>query len=116
MSDDFDVVLDALRKRRDDLWKMTQRNMNSEYVGLNIMDDIRLRQIDELDDAIKSITANNDFTDWKAKYDALLTEYEAQANRAITNNDFKERLAQAIEQMPFGDTATSFATFVREFK
>lgn len=30
--------------------------------------------------------------------------------------DFKERLAQAIEQMPFGDTAASFATFVREFK
>ena len=89
MSDDFDVVLDALRKRRDDLWKMTQRNMNSEYVGLNIMDDIRLRQIDELDDAIKSITANN---------------------------DFKERLAQAIEQMPFGDTAASFAAFVRNFK
>ena len=89
MSDDFDVVLDALRKRRDDLWKMTQRNMNSEYVGLNIMDDIRLRQIDELDDAIKSITANN---------------------------DFKNRLAQAIEQMPFGDTATSFAIFVRNFK
>lgn len=57
-----------------------------------------------------------DTTDWKAKYDALLTEYEAQANRAITNNDFKNRLAQAIEQMPFGDTATSFATFVRNFK
>lgn len=30
--------------------------------------------------------------------------------------DFKNRLAQAIEQMPFGDTATSFATFVRNFK
>ena len=29
---------------------------------------------------------------------------------------FKERLAQAIEQMPFGDTAASFAKFVREFK
>ena len=52
----------------------------------------------------------------RKKYDALLTEYEAQANRAITNNDFKNRLAQAIEQMPFGDTATSFAVFVREFK
>ena len=52
----------------------------------------------------------------RKKYDALLTEYEAQANRAITNNDFKNRLAQAIEKMPFGDTATSFATFVRNFK
>ena len=30
--------------------------------------------------------------------------------------DFKNRLAQAIEQMPFGDTATSFAVFVRGFK
>ena len=29
---------------------------------------------------------------------------------------FRERLAQAIEQMPFGDTATSFATFVRNFE
>ena len=29
---------------------------------------------------------------------------------------FRERLAQAIEQMPFGDTATSFAVFVRNFK
>ena len=36
--------------------------------------------------------------------------------KAITNNDFKNRLAQAIEQMPFGDTATSFAVFVRNFK
>ena len=30
--------------------------------------------------------------------------------------DFKNRLAQAIEQMPFGDTAASFAAFVRNFK
>ena len=53
----------------------------------------------------------------RAKYSALLDEYEAQANRAITNNDFKERLAQAIEQMPFGkDTTQSFAIFVRNFK
>ena len=33
-----------------------------------------------------------------------------------TIESFKGRLAQAIEQMPFGDTATSFATFVRNFK
>lgn len=52
----------------------------------------------------------------RKKYDSLLDEYEAQANRAITNNDFKHRLAEAIEKMPFGDTAASFATFVREFK
>jgi len=48
----FDVVINALTKERDLLWKMTERNMNSEYIGMNIMDDIRLRQIKELDEAI----------------------------------------------------------------
>lgn len=28
----------------------------------------------------------------------------------------RERLAQSIEKMPFGDTAQSFANYVREFK
>ena len=32
------------------------------------------------------------------------------------NDDFQERLADAIEDMPFGDTAASFAQFVRDFK
>lgn len=30
--------------------------------------------------------------------------------------DFRNRLADAIEAMPFGDTAASFAAFVRNFK
>ena len=30
--------------------------------------------------------------------------------------DFQDRLADAIEEMPFGDSATSFAIFVRNFK
>jgi hypothetical protein len=30
--------------------------------------------------------------------------------------DFKKRLAAAIESMPFGDTAASFAVFIRNFK
>jgi len=34
----------------------------------------------------------------------------------LVKEDFKKRLADAIEQMPFGDTAASFAAFVREFK
>jgi len=53
MDDDYDVVIDALQKYRDTLWKMTERNMNSEYIHMNIMDDIRLRQIEELNEAIK---------------------------------------------------------------
>jgi len=52
-TDDYDVVLDALKKYRDQLWLMTDQNLNSELVGLNIMDDIRLKQIAELDLAIK---------------------------------------------------------------
>ena len=35
---------------------------------------------------------------------------------ALVENKLKTRLADAIEQMPFGDTAASFAQFVREFK
>ena len=50
--DDYDVVSDALQKHRDKLWEMTNRNMNSEFVGLNIMDDIRFYQIEQLDAAI----------------------------------------------------------------
>ncbi len=50
--DDYDVVVDALEKYRDKLWEMTNRNMNSEFVGLNIMDDIRFYQIEQLDAAI----------------------------------------------------------------
>ena len=50
------------------------------------------------------------------RFNGVLQSYEDQANQAIFNNDFKRRLADAIEDMPFGDTAASFAQFVREFK
>ena len=33
---------------------MTKQNIDSEFVGMGIMDDIRLNQIDELDKAIKA--------------------------------------------------------------
>ena len=67
-------------------------------------------------DKMVYVNREYDLTDWKAKYDKLLDEYAKMANQAIFNNDFKERLAQEIEQMPFGDTATSFAVYVRNFK
>ena len=50
MEEEFDVVIDALKERRDRLWKMTQSNMNMDM--MNIMDDIRLEQIAQLDNAI----------------------------------------------------------------
>jgi len=50
MTEDYDVVIDTLQKQRDILWKMTQQNMNADM--FNIMDQIRLEQIDQLDKAI----------------------------------------------------------------
>jgi hypothetical protein len=49
--DDFDIVFHVLQTHRDILWKMTQFNMNSDM--FNVMDQIRLEQIDQLDNAIK---------------------------------------------------------------
>ena len=34
----------------------------------------------------------------------------------LINQAFQNRLADAIAKLPFGDTAASFAVFVREFK
>ena len=48
--EEYDVVIDTLKKQRDILWKMTQQNMNADM--FNVMDEIRLEQIDQLDKAI----------------------------------------------------------------
>lgn len=55
---DYDVVIDVLQKHRDVLWKMTQKNMNSDM--FNMMDEIRLEQIDQLDKAIIMWTNHNE--------------------------------------------------------
>ena len=49
----------------------------------------------------------------KAQRDELRAKYVTLHDQ---HEQFKIRLAEAIEQMPFGDTAASFAQFVREFK
>lgn len=51
MSEKFDIVIDTLQKKHDILWKLTQQNINSE-LGMNIMDDIRFEQMDQLQKAI----------------------------------------------------------------
>ena len=45
-NENYDVVIDTLQKQYDALWKMTQRNMNADL--FNIMDQIRLEQMDQL--------------------------------------------------------------------
>ena len=49
-NDDYDVVLDTLEKQYHRLWKMTEANMNADM--MNIMDDIRLEQMDKIKEAI----------------------------------------------------------------
>ena len=49
--------------------------------------------------------------DWSFDFQMRLERFAA-----LVEADFKHRLAGGIEKMPFGDTAASFATFVREFK
>ena len=48
---EFDVVIDALSDRIDALWKLTKSNM--EHDMFNVMDQIRLEQIDQLREAIQ---------------------------------------------------------------
>lgn len=58
--EEYDVVLDVLQKHHDKLWEMTKRNMQSEFIGMNIMDDIRLEQMDQLKQAMKLWRERND--------------------------------------------------------
>jgi hypothetical protein len=60
--EDYDVVIDVLQKHKDILWKMTKSNMDNDM--MNIMDDIRLRQIDDLERA-KELWVNY-MTEWKS--------------------------------------------------
>ena len=62
MTEDYDVVLATLKEKRDHLWKMTERNMRSEYIGMNIMDDIRLDQIQQLEEAMQMWQARTNDT------------------------------------------------------
>ena len=62
MSEDYDVVVDVLQKHHDKLMAMVNQNLRSEFLGLNIMDDIRLKQCEQLKQAInmwKSQKATN---------------------------------------------------------
>jgi hypothetical protein len=61
MSQDYDVVLDTLQQKIDVLWKMTRSNMDNDM--MNIMDDIRFKQIDDLERA-KELWQNY-MSEWK---------------------------------------------------
>lgn len=50
MEKEFDIVIATLEEKKQKLWKMTESNMSSDMT--NIMDDIRLKQIQELNEAM----------------------------------------------------------------
>jgi hypothetical protein len=60
-------------------------------------------------------------------FDLLIAELETEnrllrarnerlEREATTIEQFKHRLAATIDAMPFGDTASSFAVYIRDFK
>lgn len=53
MEENYDVVIDVLTKHKNKLEEMIDRNMRSEFIGINIMDQIRVKQIAEIDDCIE---------------------------------------------------------------
>lgn len=53
MSKEYDVVLDALQAKHDVLMSITMKNMSSEFIGMGIMDDIRLEQCEQLKKAMR---------------------------------------------------------------
>ena len=53
MEKEYDVVLDTLQKHHDKLMKITMQNMNSEFLDMGIMDDIRLEQCEQLKKAMR---------------------------------------------------------------
>ena len=50
-TEEYDVVIDVLTEHKNKLWTMTKRNMDN--LSFNIMDSIRLDQIDEIEDCIE---------------------------------------------------------------
>ena len=49
--EDYDVVIDVLTKHKNKLEEMIDRNLRS--IGINVMDQIRFKQISEIDDCIE---------------------------------------------------------------
>lgn len=49
----YDVVLDTLQKHHDKLMELTMQNMRSEFLGIGIMDGIRLEQCEQLKEAME---------------------------------------------------------------
>jgi hypothetical protein len=97
--DDYDVVLDALQKHRDKLWEMINRNMSSEYIPLNIMDDIRFYQIEQLDEAIMARKNKTPQREWQGLTDEDKKQIEIKADdkSEMTAWEYAQRVGEFTE-------------------
>ena len=59
MTKEYDVVIDTLQTKHDTLMAITMRNISSEFIGMGIMDDIRLEQCEQLKKAIRMWNTRN---------------------------------------------------------
>ena len=71
MNEDYDVVLDTLQKHHDKLWDITRRNMTSEFLGMGIMDDIRLEQMSQLKEAMELWKNREKYYDYEFRYESV---------------------------------------------
>lgn len=70
-SEDYDVVLDTLQKHHDKLWSITKSNMTSEFLGMGIMDDIRLEQMSQLKEAMDLWRRRDELREYEFMYKDL---------------------------------------------
>lgn len=60
---------------------------------------------------------DDDIQEYISYRKAFSKEYDAQSlSRMQDRNEVLEEVAKEFDKMPFGDTAASFATFVRNMK
>ena len=108
--DDFDVVVDALQKHRDRLWDMINRNMKSEYASLNIMDDIRFYQIEQLDAAI---AARKNKKEWQGLTDKPTKIFGPNLEELLNSAGFFSRHSFCVSSSSRASTSSARDTVIR---
>ena len=66
---DYDVVLATIEAKINQLWKMTQSNM--EMGIMNVMDDIRIESIEQLKEAAELWKNREKYYDYEFRYESV---------------------------------------------
>lgn len=66
---DYDVVLATIEAKINQLWKMTQSNM--EMGLMNVMDDIRIESIEQLKEAAELWKNREKYYDYEFRYESV---------------------------------------------